>query len=224
MPRKFHAFMTALLRPILLLIAFCWVAGPAPVQAEQGDRFKPLNLTADRQGTLDMAKKVVVFTGNVIITKGTLMIEADRVEIRDLPNGSRLATAFGNSDKQATFRQKRDKPNEFIQGRADRLEYDEKSDTVRFIDRAVARRLLGDVVVDEITGSQLLYDSQAEFFSASTAAGPGAGGAASTPGGRVRVTLSPRESAPAAPPAAPPASAPAPAEPASAATAGGDAP
>lgn len=216
---KFRAFMTSFLRSFLLFLSF-WSAGQAPVQAEQADRFKPLNLTADRQGTLDLAKKVVVFTGNVVITKGTLLMEADRVEIRDLPNGSRLATAYGTSDKQATFRQKRDKPNEFIHGRADRLEYDEKSDTVRFINRAVARRLLGDKVVDEITGNQLLYDSGAEFFSASTGATPGPAGAASAPGTRVRVTLAPRETEPPAPPA----SAPAPAQPASAATVESDMP
>lgn len=171
----------------------CWLMCSVwvPAHAEQGDRFKPLNLAADRQGTLDMAKKVVVFNGNVVITKGTILIEADRVEVRDLPNGSRLAVAFGTADKQATFRQKRDKPNEFVWGRADRLEYDEKSDTVRFISRAVARRLLGEKVADEITGNLLVYNNGAEFFSASA---QGSQGTASAPGnGRVSVTLAPRE-------------------------------
>lgn len=172
----------------------CWLMCSAwvPAHAEQGDRFKPMNLAADRQGTLDMAKKVVVFTGNVVITKGTILIEADRVEVRDLPNGSRLAVAFGSADKQATFRQKRDKPNEFVWGRADRLEYDEKSDTVRFISRAVARRLLGDKVADEITGNLLVYNNGAEFFSASAAQGP-QGAASASGNGRVSVTLAPRE-------------------------------
>lgn len=194
--------------PSLLLrsLVFCGLTWGmlAPGHAEQADRFKPLNLAADRQGTLDMAKKVAVFSGNVVITKGTILIEADRVEVRDLPNGSRLAVAFGSADKQATFRQKRDKPNEFVWGRADRLEYDEKSDTVRFISHAVARRLLGETVADEISGNLLVYNNQAEFFSASGAQGPQ--GAASAPG-RVSVTLAPRETAP--PPGA--ASAPAPA-------------
>jgi lipopolysaccharide export system protein LptA len=197
----------------------CWAW---PAHAEQGDRFQPLNLAADRQGSLDMAKKVVVFTGNVVITKGTILIEADRVEVRDLPNGSRLATAFGTPSKQATFRQKRDKPNEFVWGRADRLEYDEKADTVRFISRAVARRLLGEVVADEITGNLLVYDSQAEFFSASAAQGPQTAASAAT-GGRVRVTLAPREAAPPASAASAPASAAsAPIAPASAPEPGSD--
>ncbi len=198
--------MNATLRPLLLLALLLGAISPGPVLAEQGDRFKPLNLTADRQGTFDFAKMVVLFHGNVIITKGSILIEADRVEIRDLANGSRLATAYGSTDKQASFRQNRDKPNESIAGRADRLEYDEKTDTVRFINRATARRLLGDVVVDEIVGALLVYNSQAEFFSASTSAPVGAAGAAPTGKGRVSVTLAPREAAP--PAAAPSASAP----------------
>ena len=165
-----------------------------PAWAEKADRYQPLTLVADQQGTLDMAHKVAVFTGNVVVTKGTLVIEADRVEVRDLPNGSRQAIAFGSASRQATFRQKRDKPNEFIAGKADQLEYDEKADTVRFINRAVARRLTGDTVTDEISGHVLVYNGQADFFTASAPSSANAASAAA--GGRVRVTLSPREAAP----------------------------
>lgn len=164
-----------------------------PALAEKSDRYKPLSLAADQQGTLDMAKKTAVFKGNVVVTKGTILMEADRVEIRELPNGSRQATAFGSAARQATFKQARDKPNEFIFGKADRLEYDEKTGTVRFVSRAVAQRLIGELVADEIAGDLLIYDNQAEFFSASSAPShsPGAGT------GRVRVILSPREATPA---------------------------
>ena len=185
------------------VIGLCAVLAQ-PAWAEKADRYQPLTLVADQQGTLDMAHKVAVFTGNVVVTKGTLLIEADRVEVRDLPNGSRQATAFGSASRQATFRQKRDKPNEFISGKADRLEYDEKADTVRFINRAIARRLTGETVTDEISGHLLVYDGQADFFTASgpssTNAAPGAAG------GRVRITLSPREAAPPANPATKPSS------------------
>lgn len=179
-----------------------WLAGAAmtlaltlalPAQAEKGDRYKALSLAADQQGTLDMAKKTAVFKGNVVVTKGTLLIEADRVEIRELPNGSRQAIAFGSAARQATFKQARDKPNEFVFGKADRLEYDEKTDTVRFVSHAVAQRLIGEIVADEIAGDVLVYDNQGEFFSASSepTRSPGAGP------GRVRVILAPREATPA---------------------------
>jgi lipopolysaccharide export system protein LptA len=174
--------------------------------AEKADRYQPLNLAADRQGTLDMVKKTAVFTGNVVITKGSIVIEADRVEIRELPNGTRHATAYGSKTQQATFKQKRDQPNESVFGKADQLEYDEKTDTVRFVSRALAQRLVADRVVDEITGDILIYDNQAEVFSAASSATPNRTG-----GGRVRVILAPRETEPlpaqpVSPPSAPDAS------------------
>lgn len=176
-----------------------WVIGLCavlvlPAWAEKADRYQPLTIVADQQGTLDMTHKVAVFTGNVVVTKGTLVIEADRVEVRDLPNGSRQATALGSASRQASFRQKRDAPNEFIFGKADRLEYDEKADTVRFISRAIARRLTGETVTDEITGHVLVYNGQADFFTASAPSSTNAASGAAA--GRVRITMSPREAAP----------------------------
>lgn len=181
---------------LLAIIAFCVPAFlAAPVQAEKADRSKPLNVAADRQGTFDLLKQVVVFTGNVIITKGTIVIKADRVEVREGPDGYRVAVAVGSPARPATFRQKRDGVDEFIDGQADRLEYDERADTVRFVNNAIVRRLRGATIGDEITGQQISYDNTTEVFSVT-------GGTPSTtagsPGGRVRAVLTPREGTPAA--------------------------
>jgi lipopolysaccharide export system protein LptA len=171
----------------LVLAALALV--PGAVRAERADRTQPLTLVADRQGSLNLAKQVVVFTGNVVITKGTIVIEADRVEVREAANGYRTAVAIGSPSRPATFRQKRDNVDEFITGQADRIEYDERADTIRFVNRAVIRRLRGTVVADEIAGSLLVYDNLAEAFSASAGAG---GASAANPGGRVRAVLAPR--------------------------------
>ena len=180
-------FAKQLLKCVIAVLACLSLVTPAC--AEKADRYKPLNLVADRQGTLDIVKKTAVFSGNVVITKGSIMIEADRVEIRELPNGSRHMTAYGSKTQQATFRQKRDQPNESVFGKADQLEYDEKTDTVRFVLQAVAQRLIADRVVDEIAGDVLVYDNQTEVFSA-----VGQPAASGTGQGRVRVILTPRES------------------------------
>ena len=165
-----------------------------PAQAEKADRTKPLNVAADRQGTFDLLKQVIVFSGNVIITKGSIVIKADSVEVRESPDGFYTAVALGSKAQPATFRQKRDGVDEYIDGQADRLEYEERADTVRFVNNAVVRRLLGATIGDEITGSLITYDNTTEVFSVS-------GGPASTagsPGGRVRAVLTPREGTPAA--------------------------
>ena len=170
----------------------------AAAQAEKADRTKPLNVAADRQGTFDLLKQVVVFSGNVIITKGTIVIKADRVEVREAPDGYRIALALGSASKPATFRQKRDGVDEYIDGQADRLEYDEKGDVIRFVNNAMVRRLRGAGIGDEITGSLITYDNTTEVFSVSGGTQTAAAGASGSSGGRVRAVLTPREGTPAA--------------------------
>lgn len=162
--------------------------------AEKADRGKPLNVEADQPSRLDMLNQVVVFNGNVVVTKGTMTMRADRIEVRETPDGHHLATAIGSAARPATFRQKRDGVDEYIEGQADRLEYDGRADTVRFVGNAQVRRLRGAAVADEVSGALITYDNTAEVFSV-------AGGAASpaNPGGRVRAVLVPREAAASAP-------------------------
>jgi lipopolysaccharide export system protein LptA len=180
---------------LLPVVAFCVAVFASPVSAEKADRSKPLNVAADRQGTFDLLKQVVVFSGNVIITKGTIVIKADRVEVREGPDGYRIALAVGAPARPATFRQKRDGLDEFIDGQADRLEYDERGDTVRFVNNAIVRRLRGATIGDEITGQVISYDNTTEVFSV-TGGTPAT--TAGSPGGRVRAVLTPREGTPAA--------------------------
>jgi lipopolysaccharide export system protein LptA len=178
-------------------LAFALVTALAamPVAAERADRGKPLEIEADRNLDVNLGSEVAVLTGNVLIRKGTLQIRADRVEVRTSQDGFRTAIAFG-SGRPATFRQKRDAPNEFIDGQADRLEYEERGDVVRFVNNAVVRRLRGTTVGDEVTGSLITYDGTRETFKASNA--PAGSSPATADSGRVRVTLMPREGSEAA--------------------------
>ena len=165
-----------------------------PIHAERGDRLKPLNVEADQSGRVDLQNQTVVFSGNVVVSKGTMVIRAARIEVRQTPAGYDTATAFGAPGRPATFRQKRDGVDEYIDGQAERLEYDGRADVIKFISNAAVRRLRGVAVADEITGNLVTYDATTEVFSVS-------GGAATTaanPGGRVRAVLTPREGSAAA--------------------------
>ena len=157
--------------------------------AEKADRSLPLTIEADKSSTVDLAKQVVVFLGNVVITQGTMRIEADRVEVRETPEGWRSAVATGTPTQPATFRQKRDGVDETIDGSAQRIEYDGRADTVRLSGNAVMRRLRAGTPADEVSGALITYDNVNELFSV---AGSGADS-------RVRAVLTPRpEPAPAA--------------------------
>jgi len=183
-----------MLRPFALVLAGLAVVAASSVQAEKADRFKPLNVEADLPGKIDLLNQYVVFNGNVVVTKGTMTIRANRIEVRESPDGYHTAVAFGSPTQHATFRQKRDAPDEYIAGDAERLEYDGKSDVIRFVNNASVRRLRGSETSDEISGNLVTYDSGTEVFNVT-------GGAASTaanPGGRVRAVLTPKEGSAAA--------------------------
>ena len=118
-------------------------AALTPALAEKADRSKPLTIEADQPGSVDLLKQVVVFNGNVVVTQGTMAIRADRVEVRERPDGYRIAIAVGSAGKPAVFRQKRDGVDETIEGEAERIEYDSRGDVVRFVGNAQVRRLRG---------------------------------------------------------------------------------
>lgn len=149
-------------------------------QAERGDRDKPVNLEADRV-TIDDAKKVSVFEGNVVLTQGTLVLRADRMIVREDQQGFQQGTAFGNL---ATFRQKRDGVDEYIEGEAERIEYDGRAERLQLFNRAQMRR-----GADEVRGSYISYDQPTEFFRVTGAPENTAGGASS---GRVRAVIQPK--------------------------------
>lgn len=158
------------------------LAGPA--QAERADRTKPINLESDSM-RVDDAQKTSVFEGKVVMTQGTLTIHADRITVRQDKEGHQYGSASGNP---ATFRQKRDGAGEYIEGEADRIEYNGKIDKVEFFNHARLKR----EPADEVRGNYISYDSRTEYFTVTGGAGPTASG---SPAGRVHAVIQPRNSA-----------------------------
>jgi lipopolysaccharide export system protein LptA len=181
-------------RPQLTLLAALLVALPlaafAPfAHAERADKDKPLNIEADNM-TYDDLKQVNIFTGHVVATKGTIVIKADRVEVTQDPQGYQYATGTSTGKDHAYFRQKRDGVDEYIDGDAERIDYDGKKDLTTLTTRATVRRLQGlSTVMDEVHGSVITYDGQNDFYTAK--AGPDVAGPGN-PNGRVRAMLAPR--------------------------------
>jgi len=181
---------------ILLAGACCAVLLSGPAAAEKADRTKPINLESDRM-TVDDAQHTSVFVGNVLMTQGTMSIRADKVTVRQDKDGHQYGTAIGNP---AVLRQKREGAEGYIQGEAQRIEYDGKLNRVELFDRA---RLLREPA-DEVRGNYISYDARTEHFTVTGGSGPSAGGG---PAGRVHAVIQPRttsEEAGKAPAANPP--------------------
>jgi lipopolysaccharide export system protein LptA len=183
-------------------------------QAEKADRTKPMNIEADAMRYDDL-KQTSVFTGNVVVTKGTIIIRGTRIDVRQDPEGYQYGVVTAAPGKLAYFKQKRDSgTDEWIEGESEVIEYDSRADNVKFIRRAVMRRLVGATPNDESSGALIVYDQSNDTFTVNGSPLPPNAGVATQPGGRVKAILTPKAaaSAPAAGsarPAAPGASAPA---------------
>jgi len=162
-----------------LFAGLCAALLTLPAYAEKADRSKPVNLEADSV-TLDDIKKVSVYQGNVILSQGTLMLRADRVQVTQNANGLDKVSATGNP---VAFRQKVDGRDEFIDGFADRIEFDSPNGQLELIGKAQLRR--GS---DELRGAQISYNANTEFYK--VIGQPDA----KTPGGRVRAVIRPKPS------------------------------
>ena len=191
----------AALAAIVLLQAF-------PAFAEKADKDKPTHIEANRMSA-DDTRRLSIFEGNVVLTKGTIIIRADRIVVRQDPEGYQLATATG---APVRFRQKAepkgDQEGVWMDGEALRIEVDDRNEKIELFDRAWVKR-----DEDEVRGDYIFVDQRSEFFSAMS----GKGGASTGSDGRVRAVIQPKnkpEDAPPAPAAPKPAAAPAPAAPA----------
>jgi len=147
-----------------------------------------MNIEADAL-RYDDVKQVSVFSGNVVLTKGSIVIRGGQIEVRQDAEGYQFGVVTGAGNAAAFFRQKRDGLDEFIEGEGEVIEYDGRADAIKFIRAAQLRRYRGATVADEITGGLIVYDNVRDVFSVDGSASKGVGGA---PGGRVRAMLTPK--------------------------------
>lgn len=187
------------LTPAVLALA---LALPVGAWAEKADRTKPLEVEADgkQTGQANLDKHRYTLNGNVVITQGTLRIKADKVELYEDARGNQQAAAIGSAAKPASFRQKRDRPDEYIEAEAQRVEYDGGADRVRFLGAAKMRLVRAGVVTDEASAAAIVYDQPSDTVTFE--GGGSTAGAASAPTGRARLVFVPRnvDSAASAPP------------------------
>ncbi len=180
-------------------VSALWLAGltfSGVALAEKADRNRPMNVEADALRYDDL-RQVSVFTGRVLMTKGTIVIRGERLEVRQDPDGFQFGLVTAAPGQLAFYRQKREGVDEFIEGDGETIEYDGKADRVKFIKRAQLRRFRGATLADEMTGNLITYDNLTDVFAVDgSPTTPGAATTgATTPGGRVRAVLAPRNAA-----------------------------
>ena len=171
------------MRPIVLPLLACALAC-GEVLAERADREKEIVVGADHL-TADDANRTSTFEGSVVVTQGTMRITASNVTVKEDAQRHKFYVAKG---APVTFRQKRDKVDEWVEGFAERAEFDDRNDVLRLFSRAKVKSNQ-----NEISGDFISYDMNKELAEVSGAP-PGVTPPANT--GRVKVIILPPKKAP----------------------------
>jgi lipopolysaccharide export system protein LptA len=166
-----------------VLLAFALACAAA--HAERADREKKIVILADHSVAEDV-NRTLTFDGSVIVTQGTMRITANRVTVKEDAERHKFYVAYG---APVTFRQKRDNVDEWVEGFAERAEFDDRNDVLKLFNRAKVKSNQ-----NEITGEFISYDMNKELMNV-TGAPPGTAAPADT--GRVKVIIVPPKKPPA---------------------------
>ncbi|AWX14924.1 lipopolysaccharide transport periplasmic protein LptA [Mergibacter septicus] len=117
------------------------------------DSQQPINVVSNKQ-TLDLEKNLVTFTDQVVITQGSMKINADKVIIirsnkKDNNKNTDLIEAFG---KPVTFQQQLDN-GKLVQGKADKVHYDVAKEFLQLSGNASLQQQ-----DSKISGNLITYD------------------------------------------------------------------
>ncbi|XTZ38882.1 lipopolysaccharide ABC transporter substrate-binding protein LptA [Salmonella enterica] len=143
-----------------LVLASSLFASSLPALAVTGDTEQPIHIDSDQQ-SLDMAGNVVTFTGNVVLTQGTIKINADKVVVTR-PGGEQGKEVIDGYGNPATFYQMQDngKP---VKGHASQMHYELAKDFVVLTGNAYLEQLDSNIKGDKIT--YLVKEQKMQAFS-----------------------------------------------------------
>jgi len=175
-----------MIRPLLAILVVS-LSIAMPVHAQPLDRKQPVSIDADKV-TVDDRNKIHTFTGNVVLTQGTLSIKGDKIVVTQDAAGFYNGVATAEGGRLVYFRQKRVSDGAWIDGEAERIEYSNQNERAKLFNRARIQNA-GDMV----RGQYIEYDITTENYLVSDVPGrPPRGNAAASTEGRVHVTIQPK--------------------------------
>ncbi len=176
-------YLSAFCTFLLSLTCGLLITNAPSAWAEKADRDKPTTIEADTV-TVDDLKKIQIFEGNVQLAKGTLLFRAEKIVVTQDDSGFQRSIATGGKTLPR-FRQKREGRDDYIEGEAERIEYDAKTEKTDLFNRAWVKS-----GADEVRGQFISYDAKAESYVVTS--GPNGTRAQSGSGERVRAVIQPR--------------------------------
>ncbi len=148
----------------LILSAAMLLMAAAAAHAEKADANKPTKIDYDEL-QIDDVKQIKTLIGNVVLTRGTLLMKSPKAVVTTDPEGYNFVVLTSTPGTLSTFRQKRDGAgDQWIEGEAERIEYSDKTDLVKLFSKARVRQLEGPRMTSEVNSEFISYDSRTEHF------------------------------------------------------------
>lgn len=151
-------------RSTSLLLSALLLGACGQALAEKADAYKPTQIKC-RSCDADSLSGTFKVSGGVELTRGTLRIEADNGSVEESPEGFQRLVLHAAPGNKVRFRQKADGPGErWMEGEADRVEYDDRSAMVQLFSKAKVSRTVDGMPAETAEGEFISYDSRKEVF------------------------------------------------------------
>lgn len=141
---------------LILAIACLGLTGPA--QADRSDSSKPMDFKSQR-AHMDELRKSYNYNGQVRMSQGTRLLTANKVDIKQDAAGFSKSIATGAAEKLAHIRQRENDGKGWMEGWAERIEYDDRTDKFIFFDQARIK-----TTNDDARGEVIVYDNVTERY------------------------------------------------------------
>ena len=146
-----------LLRHLSLALALsAWLI--TPVLADKSDSSKPMDFRSN-SANMDEYRKLYNYIGQVRMTQGSRLLTADKVAIKQDAAGFSKSVATGSAKKLAYVKQRENDGKGWMEGWAERIEYDDRTDKFIFFDQARIK-----TSSDDAKGEVIIYDNVTERY------------------------------------------------------------
>ena len=133
-----------------------------PSLALKSDKEQATKLSSDAADFNDVSQEYIL-TGNVKITKGSMLVQGDKAVIVVDPEGYQKISVIGNSKELAQFTQQLDGPKiEFIYGEGELIIYEAKTDMLLISGQAYTLRKNLSTWKDKLVAEKIEYDLYTE--------------------------------------------------------------
>jgi lipopolysaccharide export system protein LptA len=132
--------------------------------AEKADQDKPLILEAEKVSVNDV-KQIYELHGQILLVKGSIVVTGEDGHIDVDPEGYEFVDVKGSPETIASFRQRREGlADEFMQGTADQVTYNAKTEVLTLTGDANLKRLLNMQMLDQLRGWKIEYDDVKQYY------------------------------------------------------------